>query len=116
MAGFLSTKAQVNTKGRQEYVIAEDRIIVDGLEEDKSAAEIADLLQAAGFNRTAVSVRYRTALLRNISEKYETLEAFHASKHVQPVLTENTASTKGEPEEVSAEGPVEVDVVDAVDT
>jgi len=82
--GFLSQKAQKNTSNRQEYVIDEDRVIVDGLEQEKSASEIAEQLVAAGFNRTAVSVRYRIQRLRAECDKFETLEEFHASKVATP--------------------------------
>lgn len=113
--GFLSQKAQKNTSNRQEYVIDEDRIIVDGLEGEQSASEIAESLQEKGFDRTAVSVRYRIQRLRAECDKHETLEAFHAFKHAQPAAqTETGTADADSADSVDSDTEVETEETAAV--
>jgi hypothetical protein len=74
---FLSSSA-TQGRTRNSYAIEEDRIIVNGLEDNKSAAEIVTNLAGAGFHRSLLSVRYRVTVLRAASEKFDSLELFHA--------------------------------------
>jgi|GEM_PF-5048656 len=77
--GFLSQDAAQSLQGaKAPYTLAEDKLICAGLEEGQTAAEIAEILVAEGHARTVASVRYRTNILRDASEEFESLEAFHA--------------------------------------
>ena len=74
---FLSAAAHSNATNRKAYSIEEDRVIVLGLEEGETVSAIVKLLESEGFERSVLSVRYRVGRLREVSEKYDTLEAFH---------------------------------------
>ena len=77
---FLTAAAQSNATNRKPYSIEEDRVIVLGLEEQMSVSAIVDLLAEEGFERSKLSIQYRVRVLRDASEKFATLEAFHAKK------------------------------------
>ena len=81
MSGFLSANAmKSNSSNRRPYTIEEDQVICVGLEDGDSASVIVESLVEAGHERTVLSVRYRISALRAAAEKFESLEALHASK------------------------------------
>jgi len=78
MGSFLSDSAKKSAgNGKRPYTIAEDTIICQGLEDGDSASVIVGSLAEEGYERTVLSVRYRVSKLREVAEKYETLEEFH---------------------------------------